>query len=185
MTKKEKEKKTKIKDIIEETEEITYAPLSEREQEELKKVNEENDFLFKKEQLNIIKYSFFMLVVMAVIVLLLFKGKAYIFGLILGYIVSVLNYRLLYLTLTKATKMSQSKATGYTIIQYIARYILLGCLTAAVILNENFNIFTFLAGLLPIKVVLYAVNFNYSKRMKKVTYKKTIIGGEENGNKYS
>lgn len=178
--------KNEIKEILNGKEnDIIYEPLSDEQQAEFEKVNEENSFLFKKEQLNIIKYSFLMLIFSVIIISLFFRSKENILGLILGYVMSLLNYRLLYLTLLRATHMTPHKAKRYTILQYLARYMLLGCVAAGVVINKNFNIFTFLAGLLLLKVVLYLENFKYSKNMKKVTYKKTIIGGEENGNKHS
>ena len=93
--------KNEIKDILNGKEnDIIYEPLSDEQQAEFEKVNEENSFLFKKEQLNIIKYSFLMLIFSVIIISLFFRSKENIFGLILGYVMSLLNYRLLYLTLT-------------------------------------------------------------------------------------
>ncbi|MFZ7119682.1 MAG: ATP synthase subunit I [Eubacteriaceae bacterium] len=85
----------------------------------------------------------------------------FILGLIFGEVFSVLNFRLLHLTIQKSLKMSASKAQSYVTIRYLLRYVLMGIVIYVSINNPSINVLGTITGLLLLKFVIIVSNALY------------------------
>ncbi|RBP37803.1 ATP synthase subunit I [Garciella nitratireducens] len=96
-----------------------------------------------------------------VIVLCLFTSDpmTIILGVAFGLTLSLLNFRLLYLTLNKAIQMSPKKAQVYTTSRYFIRYILVGLCIYISLKAPYINVVGTIIGLLLLKMVIYLSNF--------------------------
>ncbi|SDY63444.1 ATP synthase subunit I [Tindallia californiensis] len=95
-------------------------------------------------------------------------------GLLFGTLISLLNFRLLYLTLNRAVTMAPAKAQKYTTFRYLIRYLLTAVVLVVSLRSPNIHTLGTVIGLLMIKmVVLQQSLFNDSK------YFKNIISGKE------
>lgn len=96
-----------------------------------------------------------------------------ILGIVFGLTLSLLNFRLLYLTLQKAVQMPPGKAQSYTTIRYFIRYILIGVSVYVSIQSPYINVLGTTIGLLVLKIVIYLSNFfDSSDLFKEVIPKK-------------
>lgn len=85
----------------------------------------------------------------------------FILGLIFGEVFSILNFRLLHLTIQKSLKMSASKAQSYVTIRYLLRYVLMGIVIYVSINNPSINVLGTITGLLLLKFVIIVSNALY------------------------
>ena len=106
--------------------------------------------------------------------LLIRPAMPYLTGILFGALISLLNFRLLYLTLDRAVTMSPGKAQKYVTFRYMIRY----ALTAAVLLvslkSTDINALGTVIGLLMIKLVILKQNL-----FNDPTYFKNIFKGKE------
>lgn len=82
------------------------------------------------------------------------EPKAIILGLVFGSIISLLSLKLIDNTISKAVKMSPSKATGYTIAHYLARYIIYFIVLLVAAAADYLNLLSTLGGLFTVKFVI-------------------------------
>jgi len=95
-------------------------------------------------------------------------------GLALGTAVSLLNFRLLYLTLCQAVQMRPARAQRYTTGRYLIRYILMTLLLVGAFHTPRVSAFAAFIGLLLIKLVILQRDLFNSK-----AYFKRIFGRKE------
>lgn len=93
--------------------------------------------------------------------------KAMITGLAFGTVFSILNFRLLHLTLQKSLAMTPNKARSYVTSRYILRYAIAGTMLYVAITNENIHVLGAILGLLIIKGVIFGLNFRESMQKGK------------------
>ena len=82
------------------------------------------------------------------------EPKPIILGLVFGSIISILSLKLMDNTISKAVKMSPSKATGYTIAHYFARYIIYFVVLVVAALADYLNLLSTVGGLFTAKFVI-------------------------------
>lgn len=92
----------------------------------------------------------------------------YISGLLFGFLFNVLFFRLMYLNISKALNMQETKAKTYIFTNYMARYILSGFVLFIAAMYPQLSLYTCFLGLLTIKLVLHLKNF-YNYISKKTT----------------
>ena len=95
-------------------------------------------------------------------------------GLLFGTLISLLNFRLLYLTLDRAVTMAPGKAEKYVTLRYLIRYALTAVVLLVSLRSTDINALGTVIGLLMIKLVILKLNlFNDPK------YFKNIFSGKE------
>ncbi|WP_051531470.1 ATP synthase subunit I [Clostridiisalibacter paucivorans] len=84
--------------------------------------------------------------------------KQWILGLLFSSIFSVLNFRLLAISIEKSVTMKPTKATIYAVSTYIIRYALTGLIVVIGFKAEYLNPLAVIIGLLLIKAVIIVDN---------------------------
>ena len=79
-----------------------------------------------------------------------------IYGYIFGTIISVLGFKLLSNTINKAVSMTPGKATAYSTVHYILRYLIYFIVLAIAALADYLNFPAAILGLLSVKFVIIA-----------------------------
>lgn len=82
------------------------------------------------------------------------EPKPIILGLIFGSMISILAFKLLDNTITKAVKMPPGRATGYSTIHYFARYMIYFVVLLVAAKAEYLNLISTIGGLLSVKLVI-------------------------------
>lgn len=95
---------------------------------------------------------------------------SWILGITFGLTLSLLNFRLLYLTLTKAVWMSSGKAQSYTISRYMIRYFIMGIALLVSLKAPYINMIGTIVGLLLLKIVILLSNLLNSMGLLKETF---------------
>lgn len=85
-------------------------------------------------------------------------------GLVFGTVISVLNFRLLYLTLNKAVQMPPAKAQVYATSRYFIRYIITGIVIYVSIKAQHINVLGTVVGLISLKIAVLATELFNSKQ---------------------
>jgi nicotinamide riboside transporter PnuC len=86
------------------------------------------------------------------------EPKPIAMGLIFGALISVLNFKLLDNTITKALKMPPNRATSFTIAHYFARYIIYFTVLLVAAKADYLNLISTIAGLFTVKFVILGSN---------------------------
>lgn len=89
-----------------------------------------------------------------------------IYGLLLGGVVNILFFRLMYLNINKVLDGKVKNVQAYIFINYFARYAITGCILYIAAVQENISLYSCFLGLLSIKIVIYLQNF-YSMYLKR------------------
>lgn len=111
----------------------------------------------------IIKITVALTLLMAILMFFIAGNpKPMITGLVYGTVFSLLNFRLLHLTISKSLNMTPNKARSYVASRYILRYVLAGSMLYVAITNENIHVLGAIVGLLLIKAVIYGLNLRES-----------------------
>lgn len=79
-------------------------------------------------------------------------------GLIFGTLISILNFKLLDNTITKAVNMPPNRATSYTIAHYFARYIIYFIVLIVAAKADYINLLSTILGLFIVKFVILGSN---------------------------
>ena len=82
------------------------------------------------------------------------SSTTFITGLIFGAIIGFLNFRLMYITLTKAVKMQPHRAQGYAFSNYMARYTITGVVLYVSLKADHINVIGVVIGLFALKLVI-------------------------------
>jgi len=107
----------------------------------------------------------------------------FMLGVLVGGVCSILNFKVLQLTLEKSIKMPPGKVPGYLYTRYMLRYLVTGVIIYIVIINPWINIIGVLLGLIVTKVSIYITEFFLTKeRFPKGNVKdqKNKKGGSKN-----
>lgn len=87
-------------------------------------------------------------------------------GLIFGSLISIVNFKLLENTISKAVKMPPNRATSYTIAHYFARYIIYFVVLLVGARADYLNLISTIGGLFSVKFVILTSNIldkNFTK----------------------
>ena len=79
-------------------------------------------------------------------------------GIIFGALISVLNFKLLDNTVSKAMKMGRNRATGYTMVHYLARLVLYFTVLIIATKADYLNLIATIGGLFIVKVTIVGSN---------------------------
>ncbi|SDJ89353.1 ATP synthase subunit I [Natronincola ferrireducens] len=94
-------------------------------------------------------------------------------GLLFGTIMSLLNFRLLFLTLKKAVEMAPHQARVYTTSRYMLRYFIMGMILYISIKADYIHSFGTILGVITLKlVVLQKELFNDKQYFKNIFKRK-------------
>ncbi|EOC99453.1 ATP synthase subunit I [Caldisalinibacter kiritimatiensis] len=83
----------------------------------------------------------------------------YVYGIIFGVVINILNFRLMSLTLEKSVKMPKHKIMPYVLGNYMARYIIYGVVLTVGAIANYLNFYTVILGLFMVKIVILSDTF--------------------------
>lgn len=131
---------------------------------------------FFRFQWRLIKGVFLLNLIIAAIGYFIFEPWIpFLTGLFFGTLISILNFRLLYITLNSAVKMDPSRAQVFTSSRYMIRFLLTAIVLVVSLKAEYINILGTVIGLISFKIAIFKVEvFNHSK-----LYKNTMTRKEE------
>ena len=103
--------------------------------------------------------------------------KQYVYGMIFGTAINILNFRLMSLTLAKSVNLPQSKIVPYVVGNYFARYIIYGTVLAVAAIADYISFYTTIFGIFMVKIIIISDAFyDMIKQKKKNTKKKSSEG---------
>ncbi|WP_427337915.1 ATP synthase subunit I [Caloranaerobacter sp. DY30410] len=106
-------------------------------------------------QSKIIKRVFILTILIIGVFFLVFpEPKPYIYGIIFGASINVLNFRLMSLTLEKAVKMSNNKIMPYVVGNYMIRYLIYGIVLTISAIADYINFYSTVLGLFMVKIII-------------------------------
>ena len=107
-------------------------------------------------------------------ILLIKPPIPFLTGLLFGTVVSILNFRLLYLTIERAVMMHPERARKFTVSRYLIRYVLTALVILVSINSPDINALGTVIGLVMLKLVILQRDlFNHKQ------YFKNIFSGKE------
>ncbi|KNF09721.1 F-ATPase, F0 complex, subunit I AtpI [Gottschalkia purinilytica] len=108
----------------------------------------------------ITKRSVIVMLIGTGLILLLFKDpKSYIYGLIFGGSINILNFRLMSISVRKSVNMSQNSAKRHTINNYMIRYLIYGLVLTIAALADYINLYTTIMSMFIVKIVIISDSF--------------------------
>lgn len=94
------------------------------------------------------------LVIIGISFFLFKEPKPIVYGYIFGGIISILGFKLLDTTINKAVNMTPNKASVYSTVHYMLRYLIYFIVLAVAALADYLNFPATIAGLLSVKFVI-------------------------------
>ncbi|ADL13710.1 ATP synthase subunit I [Acetohalobium arabaticum] len=117
--------------------------------------------LVKATKVFVIKWVLIIDLILLVLMAAFFDMRS-AYGLIVGSVMSIINFHLLALSLTKAVKYKPINAGAYVFINYILRYILWFAVFYIALKRPDVNLLTTVLGMLTVKIVITIINiFNW------------------------
>lgn len=108
----------------------------------------------------IIKRSIIILLISSGIILMSFPSpKEYIYGLVFGTSINLLNFRLMSLTLKKSVKLPQSQVMPYVVANYLVRYVIYGIVLAIGAVADYISLLYVILGFFMVKFVIISDTF--------------------------
>ncbi|MBM7615123.1 ATP synthase subunit I [Alkaliphilus hydrothermalis] len=121
----------------------------------------------------IIKEVFILIGIISVACLVILNNpKSFILGLVFGGITSVLNFRLLYLTLSRAVHMLPHNAERYAASNYLVRYVITGIVLFVAVRANHINVYGVVTGLFLLKLVILRNELLNKKLIKDILKRK-------------
>lgn len=119
----------------------------------------------------IIRALILALIFSGIILIILPNPRQYIYGLIFGTSINVLNFRLMGITFEKAVNMPQKKIMPYIMSQYLIRYIIYATMLVISAVADYISLYTAILGIFMVKIVIlsspiYDIIFSRSKKNK-------------------
>lgn len=99
------------------------------------------------------------LILIGIIFLIFPNPKIYVYGLVFGSIINILNFRLMSITLAKSTGMPQHKVLPYVVANYMIRYTIYAVVLTISVKAEYISFYTVLIGFFMVKVVIISDTF--------------------------
>ena len=91
---------------------------------------------------------------LVMLILFFFFDFRSVFGLVVGSVMSILNFHLLSLSLMKAVHFEPVKAGIYVFVQYVLRYILWFVIFYIALKRSDVNLLTTVIGMFTVKIVI-------------------------------
>ena len=93
-------------------------------------------------------------IIIGIIFIGLKNSKPYVLGYIFGVSVNILTFKLMERSVEKAVTMEPSKAYGYSVKQYMIRYLIYAIVLTVGALADYLSVLTIVLGLFMIKIVI-------------------------------
>lgn len=120
-----------------------------------------------KFMIRIMKFSAFVFLFELFLIGIFFdEPLMYIIGLVLGYALNLIFFRVMYLNVKSKLEMESKRAIIFTRINYAVRMIITGLLFFVVIKSNKISLLTCVIGLLNVKIAIY-VSVIYDAIIKK------------------
>lgn len=120
-----------------------------------------------KFMIRIMKFSVFVFLFELFLIGIFFdEPLMYIIGLVLGYALNLIFFRVMYLNVKSKLEMESKRAIIFTRINYAVRMIITGLLFFVVIKSNKISLLTCVIGLLNVKIAIY-VSVIYDAIIKK------------------
>jgi ATP synthase I subunit len=113
-------------------------------------------------------------ILVAILLAILLKDpRPFVYGLVFGTLISVLNFRALALTIEKAVHMSPERAQAYATSRYFLRFIINGLVIFISIKADYIHVVGTIIGMFTIKFVIFVTNlFNDISFFKRIFIRK-------------
>ncbi|MTI46869.1 MAG: ATP synthase subunit I [Firmicutes bacterium] len=99
------------------------------------------------------------LLVIGILFLTLPNPKKYVYGIIFGATINLLNFRLMSITLSKSVNMPQHKIMPYVMANYFSRYIIYGVVLAVAAMADYISLLTAILGIFMVKIIIISDTF--------------------------
>lgn len=117
--------------------------------------------------ITIIKRSIILVAIISAIILVAFKEpKPYLYGLLFGSVINLLNFRLMYLSTKKAVTLSMRGAQSHIVINYLIRYMIYGLVLIVAAKADYINLYTAILGFFIVKIIILSDAFYDTVRKK-------------------
>lgn len=121
-----------------------------------------------KFMIRMIKYSFFIFLFELILIVIFSKTPSqHAFGLLLGYILNILFFRVMYLNAKSKVEMPAKRAVAFTRINYAARMAITGLVFYLSIKSPYLSFLTTIIGTFTIKIAIYVSAIFDAIRSKK------------------
>ncbi len=87
------------------------------------------------------------------------EPKSYIYGLLFGMVINILNFRLMSLSIKKAIKLDPNKAQRFTVGNYLVRYLIYGIVLYIAAVADYINLVTVVIGFFTVKLIIVSDAF--------------------------
>lgn len=114
------------------------------------------------------------LILIGIIFFVFSNPKPYIYGLIFGTTINILNFRLMSLTLEKAVTKRANRIKGYVMGNYIIRYIIYGVVLYISVIADYISFVTVVIGFLMVKIIIISdafcdiIKIKFKRHSKKI-----------------
>lgn len=116
-------------------------------------------------QARTVKWSLAAMAILAAPAFLFLKNPlAFLYGLVFGGLIGILNFLELARTLERAVAMPVARAKSYTAVKYFLRYIIMALVLFVSVKADYINIIGTILGLLLVKFVVLATNLFDDRR---------------------
>lgn len=116
----------------------------------------------------IVKRSLIFISLISLIILIAFKNpKPYIYGLLFGSIINILNFRLMYLSTKKAMSLGMKGAQRHVVTNYIIRYIIYAIVLIVAVKAEYLSMYTVILGFFTVKIIILSDAFYDTIKFRK------------------
>lgn len=85
--------------------------------------------------------------------------KKYVYGMIFGTGINLLNFRLMSLTLSKAVELPQHKVMPYVVANYFARYLIYATVLGIAAFADYLSFLTAILGIFMVKIIIISDTF--------------------------
>ena len=118
--------------------------------------------------ISIIKRSLILLLV-GIIAIFIFASqpKPYIYGLVFGMIINILNFRLMSLSIKKALSLNEGAAQKYAMGNYLVRYLIYGIVLYIGAVADHINLLAVVVGFFTVKVIIISDTFYEQFKVKR------------------
>lgn len=118
--------------------------------------------------ISIIKRSLILLLI-GIIAIFIFASqpKPYIYGLVFGMIINILNFRLMSLSIKKALSLNEGAAQKYAMGNYLVRYLIYGIVLYIGAVADHINLLAVVVGFFTVKVIIISDTFYEQFKVKR------------------
>lgn len=110
--------------------------------------------------MDILKRSAIVLVLAVIAIILITDNpKPYVYGLLFGMVINLLNFRLMSLSIKKALSLNPGKAQGYAVGNYLVRYLIYGIVLYIAATADYIDLLTVIIGFFTVKLIIISDTF--------------------------